>query len=369
MVAPVVPQEMAASAMRTRPVSTVPHYTCLPLPLTLPSPPLGERIKVRGLVVLLAFALLIVPLAADAQQPGKVPRIGFLGAASASGYAPQLEAFRQGLRELGYVEGRSILIDYRWAEGDYDRLPMLAAELVGLKVEVLVTHGTPGTRAAKGATTTIPIVMAVSGDAVATGLVPSIARPGGNLTGSTFFNPELAAKRLELLKEAVPRITRVAVLLNPDNPVNGPVLQVVGATARALKVEIPQFELRGPGDFEGAFSAMAKRRVEALLIIEDGMLIANARGVADLAAKKRLPSTGFKEFAEAGGLVGYGVNFPEMFRRAAVFVDKILKGAKPGALPVEQATRFELVVNLKTAKTLGLTIPKPVLVRADTLIE
>ena len=324
----------------------------------------------RGVVALFLLLGLLssAPPAAEA-QPAKVPRIGFLGAASASGYAPQLKAFREGLRDLGYVEGKNIAIEYRWAGGKHDRLAGLAAELVRLKVDVLVTHGTPGTRAAKQATSTIPIVMAVSGDAVATGLVASIARPGGNLTGSTFFNPELAAKRLELLKEAVPRITRVAVLLNPDNPVNGPVLQAIEATARALKVEVPQFEARGPSDFEGAFSAMAKRRIGALLIIEDGILVANARGVADLAAKKRLPSAGFREFAEAGALVGYGVNFPEMFRRAAVFVDKILKGAKPGELPVEQATRFELVVNLKTAKTLGLRIPKPVLVRADTLIE
>lgn len=323
----------------------------------------------RGLVVLLAFGLLIVPLAAEAQQPGKVPRIGFLGATSAAEYAPRVEAFRQGLRDLRYVEGKDIVIEFRWAEGKYDQLPGLAAELVRLKVDVLVTHGTPGTRAAKGATTTIPIVMMVSGDAVATGLVASIARPGGNLTGSTFFNPELAAKRLELLKEAVRRITRVAVLLNPDNPINGPVLQAMEATARSLKVVLQQVEARGSNEFEGAFSAMAKRRVDAFVVIEDGMLIANARGIADLAAKKRLPSAGFTEFAEAGGLVGYGVNLLELSRRAAVFVDKILKGSKPGDLPVEQATKFQLIVNLKTAKALRLTIPKPVLVRADRLIE
>ena len=323
----------------------------------------------RGVVALfLLLGLLFSAPLVDA-QPAKVPRIGFLGATSASGYAPQLDAFRQGLRDLGYMEGKNIAIEYRWAEGKYDRLPGLAAELVRLKVDVLVTHGTPGTHAAKSATTTIPIVMATSGDAVATGLVTGIARPGGNLTGSTFFNPEVAAKRLELLKEAVPRIRRAAVLLNPDNPVNGPVLEAIEATAKALKVEVPQFEARGPSDFDGVFLAMAKRRVEALVVIDDGMLIANARGIADLAVKKRLPSTGFKEFAEAGGLMAYAVNFLDMFRRAAVFVDKILKGAKPGDLPVEQSTRFELIINLKTAKEFGLAIPKPVLIRADTLIE
>ncbi len=316
----------------------------------------------------LMVALLVSPLAAEAQQAG-VPRIGFLGAASASGYAPQLKAFRQGLRELGYVEGKNIAIEYRWAEGDYNRLPELAAELARLKVDVLVTHGVPGTLAAKRTTTTIPIVMAVVGDAVATGLVASIARPGANLTGSAFFNPEVAAKRLELLKEAVPRIARVAILLNPDNPVNGPILQAVDATANALKVEVQQVEARGPKDFEGVFSAVARRRMDALMVQDDGMLIANARGLAELAAKKRLPSTGFKEFAEAGGLMAYAVNFLDMFRRAAAFVDKILKGAKPADLPVEQPTKFELAINLKTAKALGLTIPQSILIRADEVIQ
>ncbi len=314
-------------------------------------------------------AVLVAPLAAEAQPAGKVPRIGFLGSASASGYTSQLEGLRMGFRDLGYVEGKNIVIEYRWAEGEYDRLPDLAAELVRLKVDVLVTHGTPGTRAAKGATATIPIVMAVSGDAVATGLIGSVARPGRNVTGSTFFNPELSAKRLELLKNAVPRIAQVAVLLNPENPVNGPVLEAMESTAKLLKVRLQQFEARGPKEFEGAFSAMAKRRVDAVAIIEDGVLIAHARGIADLAAKHRLLSTGFREFAEAGGLVGYGVNFPEMFRRVAVFVDKILKGAKPGDLPVEQPTKFELVINLKSAKALGLTIPQSLLLRADQVIE
>jgi putative ABC transport system substrate-binding protein len=321
-----------------------------------------------GLSVVLTLGLLVVPFAAEAQQAG-VPRIGFLGAASASGYAPQLKAFRQGLRDLGYVEGKNIAIEYRWAEGKYARLPELAAELAHRKVDVLVTHGLPGTQAAKGVTTTIPIVIAAVGDAVASGLVASLARPGGNVTGLSYFLPELTAKRLELLKEAVPRIARVALLLNPDNPANGPILQAVNARATALKVEVRQVEARGPQDFEGALSAVASRRGDALVVIDDGTLVANARGVAALAAKTRLPSIGFKEFAEAGGLMAYGVNFLDMFRRAAVFVDKILKGTKPADLPVEQPTEFELLINLKTAKDLGLTIPQSILIRANEVIQ
>jgi len=326
------------------------------------------RNRALGFIVILVLGILTAPLAAEAQPTG-VPRIGFLGAASASGYAPQLDAFRQGLRDLGYVEGKTIVIEYRWAEGNYARLPELAAELARRKVDVLVTHGVPGTLAAKGVTATVPIVMAVVGDAVATGLVASIARPGANITGSSFFYPEIAAKRLELLKEAVPRLARAALLLNPDNPVNGPLLQAVEATANALRVEVHQVEARGPQDFEGVLSAVARSRLDALMVQDDGMFIANARAVAELAAKTRLPSTGFKEFAEAGGLMAYGVNFLDMFRRAAVFVDKILKGAKPADLPVEQPTKFEVVINLKTAKALGVTIPQSVLVRADEVIQ
>ncbi len=321
------------------------------------------------LVVMFTLGVLVVPLAADAQQAGKVPRIGFLGVTSESAFGDRLEAFRKGLRDLGYVEGKNLNIEVRWARGHYERLPALAAELVGLQVDVLVTHATPGTWAAKRATTTIPIVMAVSGDAVATGLVASLARPGGNLTGGTYFSPELNAKGLELLKEAFPRIRRVAVLVNPDNPQKGPMLRAMALTAGPLKLELQQFEARGPNEFESVFAAMAKQRVDAFVTHDDSVLIDNARGLAALAAKGRLPSTGFKTFAEAGGLMGYGVNFPEMYRRAAVLVDKILKGAKPADLPVEQATKFELVINLKTAKALGLTIPQSVLIRADEVIQ
>jgi putative ABC transport system substrate-binding protein len=327
--------------------------------------------RAAALIIALALGLglLVAPLAAQA-QPAKVARIGFLGSTPASGYASRVEALREGLRDLGYVEGRNIVIEFRWAEGKYDRLPELAAALVRLKVDVIVTSGTPGTRAAKRATATIPIVMAeIGGDPVASGIFASLARPGGNLTGSTFFSPELSAKRLELLKETVPRITQAGVLVNPDNPARRPLIQAVEIRARLLKVGLRQFEARGPNEFGSAFSAMAKSRVDAIVIQEDAMFNVNARAVANLAAKQRLPSAGGKEYAEAGGLMAYGVNFPEMFRRAAYFIDKILKGAKPGDIPVEEPTKFELVINMKTAKALGLTIPTTLLLRADQVIE
>ncbi len=280
-----------------------------------------------------------------------------------------VEAFRGGLRELGHVEGQNLSIEYRWANGQYERAPELAAELVRLKIEVLVTHGTPGTRAAKGATTTIPIVMATAGDAVLVGLVASLARPGGNITGSTFFNPELAAKRLELLRETLPRVTRVARLVNPDNPAMGPVFQGMEPTAKSLKLELESIEVRGPADFERAFKTMADKHVGGVVILEDGMINANIQAIAALAAGLRLPSIGITEFAQAGGLMAYGVSLSDMYRRAAVFVDKILKGAKPGDLPIERATKFETVLNQKAARAMGITFPRSVLVRADRLIE
>jgi putative ABC transport system substrate-binding protein len=268
------------------------------------------------------------------------------------------------------MEGQNLIVEFRWAGGQYERLPALAAELVGLPVDLLVTHGTPGTWAAKRTTTTMPIVMAISGDAVASGLVASLPRPGGNITGSTYFSPEVSAKGLELLKEALPLIRHVAVLVNPDNPqVTGPAVQAIARIAGSLKLELHPFEARGPSEFESVFAAMAKQRVDALVVADDSMLNDNRGGLAALGVKHRLPSTGIKTYAEAGGLIGYGVNFPKIFRRAAVFVDKILKGAKPADLPVEQATKFVLVLNLKTAKALGLTIPQSVLIRADEVIQ
>jgi ABC-type uncharacterized transport system substrate-binding protein len=316
-----------------------------------------------------SLGLLAAPLAAGARPAGTVYRIGFLGPASATSYAKQVGAFRQGLRELGYSEGKNITIEYRWADDKYDRLPDLAAELVRLKVDLIVTYGTPGTLAAQRATTTIPIVMAAVGDAVTTGLVASVARPGGNITGSAFFFAELNAKRLELLKQVLPRATRVAVLLNPQNPAHRVALETMEAVATELKLELQRVEVRGPDEFEAAFSAMAERRASALAVVDDPMLRANARRVAALAAMKRLPSIGFKEYAEGGGLMAYAADLRDMFRRAAVFVDRILKGARPGDLPVEQATRFELVVNMRTARALGVTIPQSVLLRADEVIE
>ena len=323
----------------------------------------------RRLLLAIGAGALAVPLGLFAQQPVKVYRIGFLGAESASTWASQVDALRAGLRDLGYVEGKNIVIEFRWAEGKYERLPDLAAELVRLKVDVLVTHGTPGTLAAKQATTTIPIVMATSGDAVATGLVAGLARPGGNITGSTVFGAELLAKRLELLKEAFPRTRQVAALLNPVNAVQGLSFQAAEITARSLKVELRKFEVRRPDEFDGAFAAMVKKHVDAVAITQDSMLVSNAGAIAELATNKRIPSVGYPAFAEAGGLIGYGVNIPEMYRRAAYFVDRILKGAKPSNLPVDRPTRFEMVINMKTAKALGIKIPNSILVRADRVIE
>jgi putative ABC transport system substrate-binding protein len=308
------------------------------------------------------------PLAASAQQP-TMPIIGFLGALSASDWATRVEALRAGLRDLGYVEGKNIAIEFRWAEGNYDRLPTLVADLVRLKVNVIVTHGTPGTLSAKQATTTIPIVFAVVGDAVGSGVVSNLARPGGNLTGSTFFQPELIGKRLELLKETMPDLTDVGILLNTANPMNDPILPQITPIAQSLKLELHQFDVRARAEFEGAFAAMAVKRVRGLLVFDEAVLTGNTSVLAALALKQHLPSCGWPEFAMAGGLLAYGVNFSDLFRRAAAFVDKILKGANPGDLPVERSTKFETIVNLKTAKALGLVVPYNLLARADEVIE
>ena len=319
---------------------------------------------------LIAFGAASDPLLSFAQQSGKIPRIGFLIPASNSSYAGRVEALRAGLRDLGYAEGKNFVFEFRIADGKYERLPELAAELVRLNVDVIVTGGTPGTRAAKQATSEIPIVMAIAGDAVSIGLVASLARPGGNITGSTYFDPELTAKRLEMLREALPRIVRVAGLINPENPqATGTTRQALRRAAESLKLELVLFEARSPGEFERAFDAMTKAKVGAVEIVDDPMFLGNLPALAGLAAQRRLPSAGSKEFAEAGGLIGYGTNFVEMFGRAAYFVDKILKGVKPNDLPVQQATKFELVINMKTAESLGIKIPQSILVRADRVIE
>lgn len=314
-------------------------------------------------------ALLAAPLASFAQQTSaKIVRIGFLGMPTASGWARMVEALRAGLREYGYEEGKNLVIEFRWAEGQYDRLPALANELVRLRVDVIITHATAGVRAAKEATSTIPIVIAATGDAVAAGLVASLARPGGNITGSSFLGPDLAAKRLDLLKEALPRVRRVALLYNVGI---GSILGVeaVKRAASLRDVELHEAGVRGPEEFESAFAKMVGLKVDAVLINEDPMLVANAKIIADAAAKRRLPTFGYAQIAEAGGLLAFGASIPEMHRRAAYFVDKILKGAKPSDIPVEQPTKFEFLVNLKTAKALGLTIPGSILLCADRVIE
>ena len=299
---------------------------------------------VTRLSLVVAVSILAAPLVVEAQSATKVYRIGFLGPASASTHPTRLEALLAGLRDLGYVEGKNIVIEYRWAEGRYDQLPVLAAELVRLKVDVLVTAGTPGISAAKRATTMIPIVMAGSGDAVAAGLVASLARPGGNVTGLTDALPELMAKWLELLKEAVPRTERVAVVANPDSPTSVQARKPLETTARSLNIELHRFEVRRPNELESVFAAMTKGRIDAVLISTDSLFNANVRAIVDLAVKRRLPAAGSREFAEAGGTIGYGVNFSDNHRRAASFVDKILRGAKPADLPVEQPTKFEMVI-------------------------
>ena len=324
----------------------------------------------RRRIVIALGAGAFAPLAGFAQQPPtKIARIGFLGTASASGFARQVEALQKGLRDLGYLEGKNIVIEFRWADGKLERLPELAAELVRLKVDVLVTHGTPGTRAAKRATATIPSVMVNLSDVVALGLVASLARPGGNVTGLSSFGLELLMKELELLKETLPRIRQVALLRNPDNPGSELSLKAMEVAARSLKVGVLKFEARGPKEFEGAFSAMAKQRVDAVAMTNDAIFQANLKAIADLAAKQRLPSIGTSDLAEAGGLFGYGANLVDMFYRSAYFVDRILKGTKPGDLPVEQPTKFEIVINMKTAKALGIKIPNSILVQATKVIE
>ena len=325
-----------------------------------------------AVVVTLALGLLAAPLAAEAQQAAKVARIGYLTPNIAAN--PHLsEAFGQGLRDLGYVEGRNVVIEYRSAEGKFERLPALAAELVALKVDVIVAPNTVAALAAKQATRTVPIVFAVDADPVTSGLVTSLARPGGNVTGLSVLAPELVGKYLELLTQAVPGVSRVAVLWQPGSlgeRTEKDMLKEAEVAARALGVR-PQFvEARGPADFDRAFSDMTRARAGALTVLPSNMFANERRRLVDLAAKNRLPAVyPFREFVDAGGLMSYGATLADLYRRAATYVDKILKGRKPADLPVEQPTKFEFVINLKTAKALGLTIPRSVLIRADQLIE
>ena len=326
----------------------------------------------RAFLGTVAGGIVAAPLAVEAQPAGKVPRIGFLVAASASdsAYAGLIEAFRQGLRDLGYVEGRNIVIEYRYADGKYERLPALAAELARLKVAVIVSHGTPGPLAAKQATSAIPIIMTSAGDPVGSGLVSSLARPGGSVTGLCLLVPELGGKRLQLLKEILPGLTRVAVLWNAANPYAPLVARETEATATTLGIQLQSLVVRGPDDFEGALAAATTGRAGALTVVEDPLTITKRKQIVDFAARSRLPAIyGVKEFVDAGGLMSYGVHLGDLWRRAATYVDKILKGAKPADLPVQQPTKFEFVINLKTAKALGLTIPQSVLQRADEVVQ
>jgi putative tryptophan/tyrosine transport system substrate-binding protein len=310
-----------------------------------------------------------LPRFAHAQSTPKISRLGFLGATSAPSWASRFEALQQGLRDLGYVRGSNIQIEDLWAEENYDRLPVLAAELVRRKVDVILTYGTPGSLAAKRATTEIPVVFVYAGDAIGAGLVSNLPRPEANLTGNTYFLSELMAKRLELLKEAIPHIARVGVLVKPDNPLFKTTLPVMQQAADTLKIELKRFDAHDPGELEPAIAAMANDRVEGLVIQEDAVYLTNSKRIVDLATKQSLPVASSSEFGDAGALIAYGVDFLSMCRHAAHFVDKIIRGAKPADLPVNRAAKFEAVINTRAAKTLGLTLPPMALLRADRVVE
>ena len=324
----------------------------------------------RTFIGVIAGGILAAPLAARAQQAAKVPRIGFLGNSTAALEVNLVGPFREGLGELGYAEGRNILIEYRWAEGKYERFPALIAELIALKVDVIVTAGTPASLAVRKATTSIPLVMVAVGDPIGVGLVASLARPGGNVTGLSSIAPELEGKRLELLREVVPKLSHIAVLWNPDNPFHAGSLKETRAAAQVLGIKVQLLGVRVSEEFPAAFAAILRERPGALLVLADRLFLHNRARIVDFEAKHRLPGVyAYRELVEAGGLMSFGPSYPGMHRRAAYYVDKILKGFKPADLPVEQPTKFELMINLKAAKALGLTIPPTLLVRADAVIE
>ena len=318
----------------------------------------------------LTLALLLAPLASDAQQTGTVYRIGFLGNSTAALEANLVGPFREGLRDLGYDEGRNVLIEYRWAEGKYERFPALIAELIALKVDVIVTAGTPATLAVKKATTSVPLVMVAVGDPVGTGIVASLNRPGGNITGLTSISPELEGKRLELLREVVPKLSRVAVLWNPVSPFQVIAEKEVRAAAQVLRMNVLSLGVRTPEELKDALAAIARERPGALLVLADRLFLHNRARIMEFAAQNRLPGVhAYRELVEAGGLMSYGPSYAGMHKRAATYVDKILRGASPADLPVERPATFELVVNLKAAKALGLTMPQSVLLRATEVIQ
>jgi len=323
-----------------------------------------------GFTLTLALGILLGPLAAQAQQTGKPYRIGFLGNSTAALEANLVGPFRAGLRDLGYVEGRNVLIEYRWTEGKYERFPALIGDLVALKVDVIVTAGTPATLAVKKATTSIPLVMVAVGDPVGTGIVPSLSRPGGNITGLTSISTEMDGKRLELLREVIPNVSHIAVLWNAASPLQVLAEKQTRAAAQVLRMNVLSLGVRTMEEIEGAFAAIVRERPGALLVLADRLFLHHRARIMDFAARHRLPGVhAYRELVEAGGLMSFGPSYADMHRRAAYFVDRILKGAKPADLPVERPATFELVINLKAAKALGLTIPQSVLLRATEVIQ
>jgi len=324
----------------------------------------------RDFIALLGGTVVAWPLAVRAQQAGKIPRVGFMGNSTAALEANLVGPFRDGLRELGYQEGRNIVIEYRWAEGNYERFSALVAELLAVPVDVIVTAGTPATLAVKKATSTVPLVMIAVGDPVGTGVVPSLARPGGNVTGLSSIAPDLEGKRLELLREVIPKLSHVALFLNPLNPFHTASMRQAFAAAQALGIKLQPLEVRTSGELDGAFAAIVREKPDALLILADRVFLHDRKRIMDFATEHRLPSVNaYRELVEAGGLMSYGPSYEDMHRRAADYVDKIFKGAKPGDLPVEQPTKFTLIVNLKAAKAIGVDVPPILLARADEVIE
>jgi len=338
--------------------------------LVLVGPRKGIDVRCLRLLAIVTLLLLAAVTAPEAQQRKTVAQVGFLGSSTFERQRHLVAALQQALRELGYVEGQNVVLEQRYAEGQFQKLPELAAELVRLRVDVLIVESAPAAHAAKNATRAIPIVFTNASDPVGTGLVTSLARPGGNMTGLSDFNADIVAKRLELLKEVVPTASRIAVLLNPGNPTNPLQLKLIQAAALSQGVALLPFEARGVDDIDRAFLAMRTERAEALIVVGDPMLGSHRRRIVDLSAESRLPAIyATQPFVDDGGLMSYGANFEDLYRRTAAYVDKILKGASPGDLPIEQPTKFELVINIKTSKTLGLAIAQSLRMRADQLLE
>ena len=329
---------------------------------------LEAHMKRREFIASLASAAVALPLAATAQS--KIPHIGFMGNSTAALEANLVDAFREGLRELGYEEGRNIVIEYRWADGNYDEFPALVAELIAAKVDAIVTAGTPAALAVKKATTTVPLIMVAVGDPVGTGLVPSLARPGGNLTGLSSIAPDLEGKRLQLLREVVPALSHVAMFVNSLNPFHISSIKQARAAAQTMGIKLQLHDIRKSEDLDDAFAAIRKERPDALLILADRVFLHNRQRIVDFTKEQRLANVNaYKELVEVGGLMSYGPSYEDMHKRAAIYVDKILKGAKPADIPIEQPSKFTFIVNLKAAKELGVTVPSQLLGLADQLID